>query len=224
MPFGYDDAIMLASTLLSGALGGQSSPQEEASQKIFNKLEDAEDYLKSTPFSKEEIMQQLLPTVQKLYRGAADVAAGRIGAATSETGSAGGQAFKEFYTQALAPVIAQGEQAAAGSVSDFGKWFSALDESAKNRYLSAIQLELGAAQELPDMSQMQRTFTGALSGLNIGSNIGANIATANAINQKVDILDQIGQLTKPESAADLLKMLKNFSSTATMTDGMVKPL
>lgn len=189
MPFGVDDAFLVAGTLLGGAGALGTSPAEKATQEALNKLESGQSWLKSTPFSKEEIMGTLLPLVQKMYRGAADVVAGRAGSAMSESGVAKGQDFVQMYMQSLAPVIAGGENAAAQSVSEFGKWFSALDSESKNRFLQSIQLELQGAGNLPDMNTFQRLVTGALSGLNLGATAGANYNEGQALLKKANSID-----------------------------------
>jgi hypothetical protein len=178
-----------------GAIGEifGSNPREEALQAGISTLQESRDYISSTPFSKEEIMGELLPQAQKKFRGAADVVAGRLGAATGEVDTAKGQATKDFYIQTLAPVIAKGEELAGQAISDFGKWYSTLDAQAKGRFLQSVQLELNAAMGLPEQNQFQRTITAALGGLNLGSTAGGNIAMANALSEKGDILSQAGQ-------------------------------
>jgi len=89
--------------LISGFLGSSTSPQEEEVRKIMDKLYNEVDWIKQLPFSKEELLQGILPQVQKTFRGAADVAAGKIGATIPEvSGAPQGQSFMEYYTQALA--------------------------------------------------------------------------------------------------------------------------
>jgi len=190
MPFGIDDALMIAGTLLGGLGASGQSPQEKNAENINNTLQDNEDYFKSLPFSKEEIMNSLLPQVQKIYRSSADVVAGRLGQNVGESGVAGGQGLSSYYLSTLAPVIAQGENLAAGAVSDFGKWYSQLDAQAKNRFMQAISLEIQNNGSLPDMNTLQRTISGALSGLNLGATAGGNVVTANALQEKNDLLKQ----------------------------------
>ncbi len=191
----WDIVVPILSSILGGAFSGGDSPQEKASKEVLGKLEDNEDWLKGSPFTKEEIMNALLPAVQKIYRGAADVAAGKIGATVGETDVAGGQGFMEYYTQALAPVIAEGENKAGAAVSEFGKWYSELDAEKKNRFLQTMNLELQAVGGLPTMTNMQKIFTGAMKGANIGTTAMGNINTASALNKQSGLLEKIaGQL------------------------------
>jgi hypothetical protein len=214
MAFGYDDALMIAGGLLGGLGASGESPREKASKEIMEKLRKNEEYFKSTPFSKEEIMDVLLPQVQKMYRGASDVVAGKLGAAMGETGSAGGQAWSDFYMQSLAPVIAQGQNLAAGAVSDFGKWYSSLDSEAKNRFMQSISLELQATQGLPDMNEFQRVVSGALAGINLGSVAAGNLGAAGALNKKTDAISKT-KMRKEDTVFDIgmgskIAQLQNF--------------
>ncbi len=187
MPFGFDDAALLLGSAIVGGFGGAGKGEKaEALDKILADLQSNKDYLTSTPFSKDEIMSQLLPMVQKTFRGAADVAAGRIGSSIGEAGSAGGQAFGEFFTQSLAPIIAQGENLAAGATSDFAKFFAQLDSDAKNRLLQSIGLEINATQGLPNTSEFERVISGALGGLDLGANALGSFKTASALQTQVD--------------------------------------
>lgn len=187
---------VLISAIAGGVLGigGNlfgSNPREEQTESALANLKSMEDWLKDTPFSKEEIMNQLLPEVQKMYRTAADVVAGKAGAMAGESGMAGGQPSMEYYLQTLSPIIGQGEMQAAGAVSEFGKWYSTLDSEAKQRFLQSIQLELQSAGNLPEQDTLQQTLTGALQGINLGVSAGGNIASANAANAQTDYIKSL---------------------------------
>lgn len=191
---------MIAGGLLGAAGGIGTSPQQKQAEKLIGTLEESEAYLKSTPFSKEEIMNDLLPEVQKMYRAASDVAAGKIGASIGESDLAPGQGFADYYAQTLAPVIAQGEQQAAAATSKFGKWYSALDAQAKQRFLESVDLQMQATQGLPSMNQFQRMTSGALSGMNLGATAGGNIAKAGALNTQADLNKNLNELLNQQGA------------------------
>jgi hypothetical protein len=168
-----------------------TSDQEDAIKDMQKKLKENEEYFKSTPFSKDEIMNIMLPEAQKIYRGAADVVAGKAGAAVGESGLSGGQGFAEYYTQALAPIIAQGENQAAGAIGEFGQWYSTLDAQAKSRFAQVLGIEMQNNQSLPDMTEFQQLVSGAMSGANIGGNIAGSFDKLNAINNKSIAQDKL---------------------------------
>jgi hypothetical protein len=216
MPFGYDDALMILGTVLGGTGALGESPQEKTTKEALGQLNANEDWLKSAPFSKEEIMGTLLPMVQKMYRGSADVLAGKAGAAVGDMGLPQGQSTTEYYLQALAPAISQGENLAAGAVSEFGKWFSTIDADTKNRFIDMIKTKLAGAGGLPDMDQFQRVLTGALSGLNLGATAGGNVVSAQALREKTDFLSNLNQIFDTNKSSgggveDLLKMMQSGS-------------
>ncbi len=191
----WEIVVPILSSILGGALSTGESDQEKASKEILSTLQENEDWLSGSPFSKEEIMNALLPAVQKIYRGAADVAAGKLGATIGEGDLAGGQAFMEYYTQALGSVIAEGETNAGNAVSTFGKWYSDLDSERKNRFLQTMNLELSAVGGLPTLTNLQKFFTGAIKGADIGTTAMGNISQASAINSQTALLEKLaGQL------------------------------
>jgi len=177
--------------IAGGVLGGLASlgksDQTKKYEQIFNKLEDSEEYLKSTPFSKDEIMNVLLPQAQKTYRGAADILAGKAGAQAGESGMSGGQAFSEYYTQALAPVIAQGEQNAGDAISRFGQWFSQLDDAAKNRFLDATRMQLQSVAGVDNMTDLQKFISGGSSMAQFGANIGGELDILGELNKRLGL-------------------------------------
>lgn len=148
-----------------------TSPQESAMEDVIKSIKDAEEYLKSTPFTKDEVMNQLLPQAQKIYRGAADVMAGKAGAAVGEAGVPKGQAFAEYYTQALAPIVASGEQQAGDAISRFGKWFSDMDAQGKGRFIESMKLLMTGTQGLSGMTPLQKGVTGGMEGARIGAGV-----------------------------------------------------
>lgn len=223
MAFGIDDALLVAGTLLGGLGSLGKSPQEMKAEEISQLLAENRDWLKSLPFSREEIMNQLLPTVQRLYRGAADVVAGRAGAGVGEAGLAGGQGISEYYLQTLAPIIAGGEQLAANAQTEFAQWFAQLDQQSKNRFLQAIQLELSTTGMLPDMNQFQRVITGALSGMNLGATAGGNLAMAGTLNDKSNTLNDIYNLLNQNQGIDILRDSGNILSNPNLIDGIYDP-
>lgn len=184
--------------LIGGVLGAGASmlgqsPQQESLEALMKKLDDAEEYLKSTPFTKDEVMNQLLPQAQKIYRGAADVLAGKAGAAVGESGVAKGQAFGEYYSQALAPIIGAGEKQAGDAISRFGQWFSSMDSEAKNRFLSSVQTMMQATQGLEGMTDAQKGLIGGLEGASIGAGIGGEIDILGQLSKKLGLQGELGE-------------------------------
>jgi len=183
--------ITLGSGLLSGILGSGTSPSEEGFQKLFNELYNNMDFLKQTPFSKEELFQSILPAVQSTFRRSADVAAAKAGATIPESvgGSVPeGQGFMDFYINALAPIIAKGENLAGQANVNFVDLYNRMDSEAKQRFLQAIQLGGNLAGGLPGQTGGQKFFTNFLQGADIGSTIQGNIALGDALNSKANSL------------------------------------
>ena len=183
----------LVGGLVGGGLSLFDSPQELAMEDLLKKLESEEEYIKSTPFTKDEIMNQLLPQAQKIYRGAADILAGKAGSAVGESGVPKGQAFSEYYTQALAPIIASGEQQAGDAIGKFGMWYSNLDAQAKDRFMQHMRLQLAAASGQAGMSDPQKFFTGAMGGASAIAGIGGEI---DILGELQKMLSGKGELTK----------------------------
>lgn len=181
------------SGLVSGLFASEESPQEKAFGRIQQTLEESEEYFKSTPFTKDEIMKGLLPQVQKIFRGSADVLAGKLGARTGEAGIAGGQSSMDYYIQSIAPVIARGEELAGGAVMQFSNFWATLDTQAKNRFLESIKTQLGAAAGLPTETAGQRGVVGFLQGADIFSTGFGNISKASSLIKKGDSIESILQ-------------------------------
>jgi hypothetical protein len=184
--------ISLGSGLLSGIFGSGESEQEKAVKDILDKLEANEDFFKQTPFTKDELFQTIMPAIQQSQKGAADVAAGRLGAAVGETGNvAGGQGAFDYYLQSLAPVIAQGEQNAAGTYQNFVQMWSQMDAQAKQRFMQSLNMQSGLTSGLPNMTKGQEFITNFLSGAQIGATGTGNVMMGNAMMQKGNnILEQ----------------------------------
>lgn len=185
-------AITVGSGLLSGLFGSGESDQEKALKNVLDKLDQNQGFFKSTPFTKEELFNTILPAIQQTQRGAADVAAGRLGSAIGEaSGVAGGQGAMDYYIQNLAPVIAQGEQNAAQSYKQFTELWSQMDENAKRNFLAALQTEANVGSGLPNMSKAQKFFTNFLSGAQLGSTAYGNVSQGLALAKQGDMLTQI---------------------------------
>jgi hypothetical protein len=185
--------ISLGSGIISGLIGTADSPQEEEVRKILDNLYSNMSWLKETPFSKEELFNTVMKSIQQTYRGAADVVAGKVGSTLPETGAGvpQGQAFMDYYIQNLAPIIGQGEKAAGDVYQNFVQLWGQFDAEAKNRFLNANQLAIGAAGGLPDQTGMQRFFTNFLSGANIGATVTGNINMAGALADKAGSMDDL---------------------------------
>lgn len=192
--------------ILGGVAGSQKSPQEEAAEGILADLEGLDELFKTLPFTKEEVMQELLPQAQGIYRGAADIVAGKIGAQTGEAGIAKGQGAKDFYLQSIAPVIAQGEQLAGGAIGEYANFFAQMSENQKGQLLNFYKTKLAASQGLPDMTTFQRTITGAFSGMQVGSNIQGDIGQILDLGKETqtyqDIIDQQDDQTIQQASAN----------------------
>lgn len=207
-------AITLGSGLLSGIFGGGKSPQEEAVKKILDELDANGGYFKDTPFSKDELFNTIMPAIQKTQRGAADVAAGRLGSAVGEADVAGGAAQFDYYLQSLAPVIAQGESEAANTYKQFTQLWAGMDAQAKNRFLQSMQLKLGAAGGLSDMTEGQKFLSNFMSGANIGASAYGNVSQGLSLADKGStILDMAGQAQKSNQALSFTG-LTDFTGTS----------
>lgn len=208
-------AITIGSGLLSGLFGGGESPQEKAIKGILDKLDKNEDYFKETPFSKDELFNVIMPAIQKTQRGAADVAAGRLGAAVGETDTAGGAASFDYYLQALAPVIAKGETEAANTYKQFTQLWAGMDAQAKNRFLQSMQLQTQGAGGLSDMSAGQEFISNFLSGANIGATGYGNVQQGLALADKgSSILDMAGAGQANNANPNMLNPLMDFTGTS----------
>jgi hypothetical protein len=175
-------AISLGGGALVGALSAQESPQQKAYQSILDYLQKNRDFFAETPYSKDEIAG-VTQRLQQMAGGAADVAAGKIGAAIGEADIAGGQPFGEYYTQALAPVIAEGEQNKIGIEQSMMNFLASLDANAKQRLLQSLGLEAQVASGLDEMSSGQKFTAGLLQGTNLFATGFGNIADAYAKTQ-----------------------------------------
>ena len=163
-------------SVIGGLFASGDSPSEEAYQQIFDMLKDYMPELKQQAYSKSEI-QTIVNNLRQTYRGAADVAAGKIGSAIGESGVAKGGGFADYYTQALAPVIAQGE-AGAAAADQFGvQAYSTIKDQTSQRVLQAMGLMSNTAGGLPSMTPGQKGTAGFLQTLNLLSTAGGNFAS-----------------------------------------------
>lgn len=179
-------AISLGSGLLTGLFGSGESDKEKAINDWMKKMQADKATISSTAYSKDEIMNNIIPMLQQMLKGSANVAAGQIGASIGESGSGmgGGQNFGEYYTQALAPVIAQGQQSAANATQNMMDMFAKMDDASKNRLLQYYQLQLQGASQKADTNATQRFFTNTIQGMNLGANIMGSLAQANYMFNK----------------------------------------
>lgn len=185
-------AVTVGSGLLSGLFGSDESDQEKAIKSILDKLDANENFFKSTPFSKEELFQTIMPAIQKTQIGAADVAAGRLGAAVGETANvASGQGKMDYYLQTLAPIIAQGQQNAASTYQNFMQLWNQMDAQAKNRFMESLNMQLGASNGLNNMSNTEQFFTNFLSGAQLGMTGYGNIMQGSALSKQANALTDI---------------------------------
>ena len=177
--------ITLGGGLLSGLAGLGQSPQQADFQKLFDTTYNNMNWLKQLPFSKEELFNQMLPVIQKSYTGAADVAAGRIGAATGEGSRAPlGQTFMDYYVQNLAPVIAQWQDESANAYQNFIKMYSQMDQNSKGNFLNGIGEASKAASGVSNMTDLQKFMTNFIQGGDITNKIYGNLQYGSALNAK----------------------------------------
>lgn len=197
-------------TALSGLLSSLpslfgDSDQEEAVKGILNKLSQNSDWVSAPSFSKDELFNNIYPQLKSMFKGAANVSAGQIGAKLGEIspGMGGGQNTGELYMQSLAPIIAQGEINSAQSLQGLVQLFSLMDDAAKKRFLSLSGLQLEGAQGLDTMNPYEKMFINFLQGANMGATALGNInmATTNLDKKFLDLLKN----SKFEEFDNLLK-------------------
>lgn len=162
-------------SLLGGIFASSSTPQEEAYKQAMDAIKQYMPELKQEAFTKDEI-SKLVQDLRLMFTGASDVAAGKIGSAIGESGVAKGGGFADYYTQALAPVIAQGQQM-AGQATEWGvNTYSDINNATKQRVLQGLQLMTGAAAGQPSMTPGQKGVSGFLQSLNLLSTGAGNFA------------------------------------------------
>jgi len=162
-------------SLIGGLFSASDTPQEQAMAQAMDILKDYMPELKKEAYSKDEIAK-IVNELKMMYRSSADVAAGKIGSAIGESGAARGGGWADYYTQSLAPVIAQGEQGAA-SAEQFGvETYSNINNATKQRVLQGLQLMTQNAMGQPSMTSGQKGVAGFLQSLNLLSTAGGNIA------------------------------------------------
>jgi hypothetical protein len=156
----------LFSGLGAGIFGSQESAQEKSMKEAFDMIKKQLPNASKMAFSKEEI-NTLVKTMQSIYRGGANVAAGQIGSAIGESGATPGQGFAEYYTQSLAPVIAEGENKAAGAVGWGEQAYSDNYNQAQSRVNQLLQLLTGAASGQASQTGTQKGIASGLQGMNL---------------------------------------------------------
>ncbi len=184
---GLSLAIPLLSSLLSG-LGGifGESDKEKYLKDALDRIYANEDYVKSLPFTKDELFNQIFPLIKQLNIGASDVAAGRLGSAIGESSAnvGGGQNFSDLYVQTLAPVIAEGQQLSAKALQDLVGLYASMDDASKRRLISLLGLTMQGSEALPSLTDFQAFITNSLQGFDIGSKILGNIDLADYFRNK----------------------------------------
>lgn len=183
--------ISLASGLLSGIFGSGTSDKEAATKEFVDNIGKYTEFFKKAPFTKDELFNTILPQIQGTFRGGADVAAGRLGSLLGEQGLAQGGGYKDSYLNALAPVIAQGENNAAGAQMDLTRLFANMDLGTKQQLLQLLSLQGGAIKGLPDTTKEQDFFTNFLQGGQIGATVGGNIMSADSLKGIQGLLSKI---------------------------------
>ena len=172
-------SLIAAGTGLLSALGGLlssgSSPQEEAMKQVYDMLKSYLPEMSKTPYSKGEI-QSIVKQMQQMYRGASNVAAGQIGSAIGETGMPKGQGWGEYYTQALAPIIAEGQNRSANAEMMGVEAYSDMFNQAKSRTGNLLGTITQASSMLPQMTGGQKGMAGFLQTLNLLATGGGNFA------------------------------------------------
>jgi len=169
--------ITAGAGILGGIFSGGESPQEKEAKKVQRLIKSYLPQAGQTAFSKAEI-NALIKTMQSIYGGAANVAAGQIGSAIGESGITGGQGFAEYYTQALAPVIAQGQEESAKAQLQGNQLYEEDFNNAKQRVAQLLSLLAGNTQSFANQTGTQKVVSGFLSGANLGATALGNIATA----------------------------------------------
>jgi len=169
--------ISAGSGILGGILNSGESPQEKEAKIVQRLIKAYLPQAEKTAFSKAEI-NALIKTMQSLYGGAANVAAGQIGAALGESGITGGQGFAEYYTQALAPVIAHGQEESAKAQLYGNQLYEEDLNNTRQRVAQLLSLLVGNTQSFANQTNTQKIASGFLSGANIGATALGNIGSA----------------------------------------------
>jgi hypothetical protein len=178
--------FQLLSGLLGGLVGTGDSDKEKAMKDMLGKLYANEDFVKSTPFSKDELFNQIFPIIKQLNLGAADVAGSRLGAEVGESraSAGGGQNFTDYYLQALSPVMAQGQFATAEAYQGLVEFYGQMDDAAKRRLVQLLGMEVSTANQLPSTTDLQAFVTNFLQMGNSATTMMGNLGTANYMKNK----------------------------------------
>ena len=158
---GIGTGIGALASLLGGLIASGDSPNEEAMKEVMDMIKQQLPNASKLAFTKDEI-NSLVKTMQSIYRGGANVAAGQIGSAIGESGMTPGQGFAEYYTQSLAPVIAEGENKAAGAVGWGEQAYSDNYNAAQDRISRLLGLLTQAASGQGSMTGWQKGISGFL--------------------------------------------------------------
>jgi len=166
----YVGAISSLLSLGGGLLGSKSSPQEDYYKQMSDMAKGYMPYLSSTAFSKSDL-DNIVKSISGMYRGAANVSAGAVGASLGErlnaSGVPNGQPSASMYVSELAPIIAQGEQGAAGATQWGTNLFADLDAQAKSRTLNALKIMGDFGIGMPTQTSGQRGLMSGLSSLDL---------------------------------------------------------
>lgn len=178
--------FQLLSGLIGGLAGTGESDREKAMKDMLGKLYDSEDFVKSMPFSKDELFNQIYPVIKQLNLGAADVAGARLGAELGESkaGVGGGQNFVDYYMQALSPVLAQGQFASAQAYQGLVEFYGQMDDASKRRLLQLLGMEVETANQLPSTTDLQGFITNFLQLGNSATTMMGNLGMADYMKNK----------------------------------------
>ena len=168
-------ATTLLSGLASGIFGSGQSEQEKAMAEAFEMIKGQLPNAGKMAFTKEEI-NAFVKTMQGIYRGGANVAAGQIGSAIGESGVAKGGGFADYYTQSLAPVIAEGENKAAGAIGWGEQAYSNNYNQAQSRVTQLLGMLTQAASGQASMTGAQKGIASGLQGANLFATGYGNLA------------------------------------------------
>lgn len=177
LPIIIAGALTAAATAYSAYAAGEETPRDKQMAELMEIFKKNEDWFKSTPYSKSEV-EGISNEMQDRVGASADVAAGRLGSAIGESGLAGGGDMTAFWLQNLAPIIAGAEKDKVTIEQSMMKFYSNLDQNAKQNFLTAMTGMTGVASQYPDMTQQQRIAAGGAQGLNLASTGVGNLASA----------------------------------------------
>lgn len=174
-------AIAGGTGLLSGLFSSGDSPKDEAMKEALKLVKEKLPYLSQSAYSKGDI-STLVNVLSQIYRGGADVAAGKLGANLAEqfgaTGTPAGQPQASMYVSELAPTIARGEELSGQATQWGAELFANMDAQTKSRVLGALQLISQLSAGRADMTPLQKGVAGFLQGANIAATGMGNVSKA----------------------------------------------